>query len=179
MLSRQLIRVTSHDAQLTALCTLFYGQQMTKSFNSVDKRCRTATTTSTIRPFLNQLAPPSPQKKPNLGISLCFRIAPALFSARHDFCIRVKDVNPREKTAHCSRHRDSVSSRMLSYILHTVIRQTIRVASLTKSQIRVTARFLAARARILPDTARMCCNHSGVSWLSPESTFNEVEPFLS
>jgi hypothetical protein len=40
-------------------------------------------------------------------------------------------------------------------------------------------RYLDACARILPNTALMCSNHAEVSWLSSESTFNEVETFLS
>jgi len=98
--------------------------------------CRPAITTSTKRSFwISWLPPPHshPPKKRNFGISLCLHIPPALFSGRHGFCIRVKDVNPREKTAHCSHHRDSVSSRMLSDILHIVMKQTIRVASFTKA----------------------------------------------
>lgn len=123
MLSRQLIRVASHDAHLTAIL-----RTINKEESPV---CRPATTTSTNIPFLNQLVPPPPKR--NFGIHSRLHITPALFRGRHGFCIRVKDVNLREKTAHCSRRRDSVSSRMPSDILHIVVKQTIRVANFTKA----------------------------------------------
>ena len=174
MLSRQLTRVTTHTSQ-RKYATCILGTANTEDFPF----CRQATARRKDRFRISWLPHPPPPKKSVTSESVCAFTLHQHYSG--------------EATALASGWRMLTRGRKLftAPVTETVFlleccrtycifwwkrRFTSRVLQKSGSY---RTRYLAACSRILPNTARICSNHSEVSWLSPEWTFDEVENFLS